>query len=203
MKSDRIALVFVLAGSALWAQSGATANISGNWNITAHSTSFGDTFQIAGQINQSGGSLSGQLSVAGSICAQTATFTGTISANGSITINLNESGQVVVFSGTVSADGNSASGTYSAPSGGCTSGDSGTWVGIRPSIISYPVGSQPYYAGGIAFDGANIWVTNGASNTVTKLLASTGTIVGTYPAGYRPTLTAPLGCRQRPRGAIN
>ena len=37
----------------------------------------------------------------------------------------------------------------------------------------------------ILFDGTNIWVTGG-SNSVTKLLASTGAIVGTYPAGPNP-----------------
>jgi DNA-binding beta-propeller fold protein YncE len=31
----------------------------------------------------------------------------------------------------------------------------------------------------VAFDGTNIWVANTHSNNVTKLLASTGTVVGT------------------------
>jgi streptogramin lyase len=39
---------------------------------------------------------------------------------------------------------------------------------------------------GIAFDGANIWVTNDGSGAVAKLLASTGATVGTYPAGITP-----------------
>jgi DNA-binding beta-propeller fold protein YncE len=38
----------------------------------------------------------------------------------------------------------------------------------------------------VAFDGTNIWVTNGGPGTVTKLLASTGAIVGTYGVGYNP-----------------
>jgi DNA-binding beta-propeller fold protein YncE len=42
------------------------------------------------------------------------------------------------------------------------------------------VGTQPY---GVAFDGTNIWVANGGSNTVTKLTANTGAVVGTYSAG--------------------
>jgi YVTN family beta-propeller protein len=39
---------------------------------------------------------------------------------------------------------------------------------------------------GLAFDGANIWVTNSTSDTVTKLLASTGAALGTYPVGGNP-----------------
>jgi DNA-binding beta-propeller fold protein YncE len=48
---------------------------------------------------------------------------------------------------------------------------------------TYPVGSNPY---GVAFDGSNIWVTNFGSNTVTKLLASGGALVGTYTVGSNP-----------------
>src|SRR5208282_5927204 len=51
------------------------------------------------------------------------------------------------------------------------------------SSITYSVGNTPR---GIAFDGANIWVTNDTNNSVTKLLASTGAVVGTYPVGSFP-----------------
>ena len=44
--------------------------------------------------------------------------------------------------------------------------------------VTYAVGSG---AGGLVFDGTNIWVTGRSS--VTKLLASTGATVGTYPVG--------------------
>jgi DNA-binding beta-propeller fold protein YncE len=40
---------------------------------------------------------------------------------------------------------------------------------------------------GIAFDGANIWVTNWTSNNVTKLRASDGAILGTFAVGSSPT----------------
>jgi len=33
---------------------------------------------------------------------------------------------------------------------------------------------------GIAFDGTNIWVANSGGNTVTKIRASDGSLVGTY-----------------------
>jgi outer membrane lipoprotein-sorting protein len=42
----------------------------------------------------------------------------------------------------------------------------------------FPVGSSPF---GVAFDGANIWVTNSNSNNVTKLRASDGTNLGAFP----------------------
>jgi YVTN family beta-propeller protein len=46
------------------------------------------------------------------------------------------------------------------------------------------VGIQPE---GICFDGANIWVTNNTDNTVTKLKASTGAVLGTYNVGNGPS----------------
>ena len=38
----------------------------------------------------------------------------------------------------------------------------------------------------MAFDGANIWVTNGVGNNVTKLRASDGTNLGTFNVGNTP-----------------
>jgi len=59
---------------------------------------------------------------------------------------------------------------------------------IRAALLqwysaTYPVGSAP---AGVAFDGTNIWVTNSGSGSVTKLLASTGAVVGTYSVGSDP-----------------
>ena len=39
---------------------------------------------------------------------------------------------------------------------------------------------------GIVFDGENFWLTSYCSNTVSKIKASDGTILGTYPAGNGP-----------------
>jgi uncharacterized protein (TIGR03437 family) len=56
--------------------------------------------------------------------------------------------------------------------------------GLRAQTsVTYPGGSSPV---ALAFDGVDIWVANLTGNSVTKLLASTGAIVGTYPAGSRP-----------------
>ena len=53
---------------------------------------------------------------------------------------------------------------------------------------TYVVGTTPI---AVAFEGTNIWVANYASsNTVTKLNASTGTVVGTYGVGSFPIAVA-------------
>jgi len=56
------------------------------------------------------------------------------------------------------------------------------WFPANQSV-SFPVGIVP---DGVAFDGANIWVGNASSNTVTELQAATGAVVGTFPAGIDP-----------------
>jgi len=48
---------------------------------------------------------------------------------------------------------------------------------------SFPVGTNPY---GVAFDGANVWVTNQGSSSVSKLRASDGTVLGTFAVGTLP-----------------
>lgn len=47
----------------------------------------------------------------------------------------------------------------------------------------YPVGAKPVT---LAFDGANIWVANQDSQTVSKLRASDGMALGTFPVGGVP-----------------
>jgi hypothetical protein len=56
------------------------------------------------------------------------------------------------------------------------------WYGANQTT-QFPVGNSPE---GVAFDGANIWVTNVGSNTVTKLRASDGAALGTFSAGGSP-----------------
>jgi DNA-binding beta-propeller fold protein YncE len=48
---------------------------------------------------------------------------------------------------------------------------------------TFNVGDFPY---GVAFDGANIWVANSGSDTVTKLRASDGEVQGTFNVGESP-----------------
>ena len=56
----------------------------------------------------------------------------------------------------------------------CT-GASATAVTSATTVGTYAVGTNPV---GVAFDGTNIWVTNANSGTVTKLLASAGSLNG-------------------------
>src|SRR6266513_1582643 len=54
---------------------------------------------------------------------------------------------------------------------------------------TFTVGSGP---GGLAFDGANMWVANsgcGSGNTVTQLRASNGAVLGTFIVGTSPQST--------------
>ena len=46
------------------------------------------------------------------------------------------------------------------------------------SVLTFSVGKRPT---GMVFDGTNIWVANVLGNSVTKLSASRGAVVGTYP----------------------
>ena len=104
--------------------------LTGYWTFTAQSNVYGFQSSASGQLTQSGNTISGQLSLSGTPCATSAAASGTVSGS-ALSMTLNENGQLVTFSGSVSSDGNSASGTYVAPSGGCTNGDSGTWAGTR------------------------------------------------------------------------
>src|SRR5450631_376212 len=61
------------------------------------------------------------------------------------------------------------------------------WYPTNRVGSSYAVGNLPV---GIAFDGANLWVANEGASTVTKLRASDGSLVGTYPVGQKPVAIA-------------
>jgi hypothetical protein len=55
-----------------------------------------------------------------------------------------------------------------------------TGTGVATYVVATPTA--------IAFDGTNMWITNGGypNPTVTKMLASTGAVLGTYPVGVLP-----------------
>jgi len=57
------------------------------------------------------------------------------------------------------------------------------WYAPNPTT-SFAIGGNTF---GVAFDGASIWVTNNSSNTVSKLQASDGTLLGTFAVGANPT----------------
>ena len=61
------------------------------------------------------------------------------------------------------------------------------WFPVYQSA-SFTTGTNP---DGVAFDGADIWVVNHGSNTVSKLAASTGQVLGTYSSqGSNPEAIA-------------
>ena len=100
-------------------------NVAGTWQVTSQSSLYGINSTANGQISQVGGDLRGMFFLTGTPCATSGNFTGTISGN-TLILNVNESGQIVTLTGIVEADGNSARGSYTAPEGGCTSGDRGS-----------------------------------------------------------------------------
>ena len=52
------------------------------------------------------------------------------------------------------------------------------------NLGNFDVGAASF---GVAFDGANIWVANQGSNTVTKVRASDGANLGNFGVGNHPT----------------
>src|SRR5271156_2010669 len=55
--------------------------------------------------------------------------------------------------------------------------------GHRIAPASFPVGKEPY---GVAFDGTSIWVANFRNDTVSKLRANDGVVLGTFNVGRGP-----------------
>lgn len=61
------------------------------------------------------------------------------------------------------------------------------WYDANNAGNTFAVGTTPHC---VAFDGANIWVTNFGSNNVTELSASGGALIGTYAVGANPSQVA-------------
>jgi hypothetical protein len=100
--------------------------LTGAWQFTATSTAFGLVVTGDGTLQQSGTSVTGEVTLSGTPCATDAALSGSVSGT-AVTFQLQENGQPVNFTGTTNAGFNSMSGSYTAPSGGCTNGDFGTW----------------------------------------------------------------------------
>lgn len=132
-RSSLLALILCLGlpacGGGHTVGGGTTLNLAGNWQATTRSN-FGFSTFLAGTLSQSGNQISGTLTISGSPCAVSGALAGTVSGT-SVNLSLNEGGQSVTIAATASADGNSMTGTYQAPLGGCTNGDSGTFSATR------------------------------------------------------------------------
>jgi uncharacterized protein (TIGR03437 family) len=127
-----------------------------------------------GSLTQNGNSVTAEFIFSGTPCAASASGTGTLSGT-SLTMNLNEGGQIVAFTGTVSSDGNSANGNYQAPQGGCLQGDFGTFTGVRLPAIG---------TGGVV-NGASFGTQSPAAGSIGSLfgtaLASATTAAASLP----------------------
>jgi hypothetical protein len=61
------------------------------------------------------------------------------------------------------------------------------WYQINQTAAEFSVGQQP---AGAAFDGANMWIANSQSGSVTKLRAGDGAALGTFVVGGTPSWMA-------------
>jgi len=122
--------VFLLSSCLNPFNSSEPPNIAGNWSLSVTSSKFGNQITATGTIAQNGSHISGSFSLAGDPCADAAAMSGTLDGN-SINMTLSENGQDVTFTGKVTNNGSSANGPYTAATGGCTNGDTGTWVGNK------------------------------------------------------------------------
>jgi hypothetical protein len=132
-----------LAGCGSSYVSSSTPNIAGNWQFTFKSSANGNTFTGTASLTQSstpvtsqgaGGlerAISGTMNFANDPCATSAPLSGTISGL-NVILSATESGQPVSFTGTVNPAVTAMSGDYSAPGGGCTAGDFGSWTASKP-----------------------------------------------------------------------
>jgi len=157
-------------------QNAQVVNLGGYWQTSTVSALGYDTF-LAGNLTQTGNQISGTLTIYGSPCATSGNLAGTVSGL-NVTMSLTEGLQSVSLAGTVSSAGNSITGTYLAPSGGCTNGDSGTFAATKTSsnagCTPVPPGIVSWWKGeGNALDaeGANPGTVEGG---VTFLLGKVG-----------------------------
>lgn len=130
MRFITIALLVSLLGCGGGSLSSAPPTVNGTWQLVGKSSVFNVTVTGTGTLAQSGKSVTGTLTLSGTPCATTAPLSGTIS-NNAFTFQVTEGTQPVSFTGTLNSSFTSASGTYAAPTGGCTAGDSGTWSATK------------------------------------------------------------------------
>jgi len=108
--------------------SSTTTNVAGTWQLSLQSQTFNTAVTGTAIIQQSGSTLSGTAGLTGAPCATTAALKGSVSGS-TVTFTLTEGSQAVSFQGNV--NGTTITGTYAAPTGGCTAGDTGTWSATK------------------------------------------------------------------------
>jgi hypothetical protein len=165
-------------------QSGTVLNLAGNWQASTSSKLGYNTF-LSGTLTQTGNQISGSMTISGSPCALSGMLSGTVSGS-SVTLSLTEGSQMVSLSGTAAPDGNSMTGTYQAPPGGCTNGDSGTFTATR---IASNSACAPVPPGIVSW-----WQGEGNAQD------ATGTNPGVVQGGVTFGPGARIDCPSRPSG---
>ena len=135
--------VLFLCGCLVGCGSSSAANLTGNWQFTLKSSANGNTYtgtasitQSSGPVDSSGaGSLermvTGTMNFANDPCAMAAPLSGTISGS-NVILTATEGGQTALsLTGSVNAAFTAMSGNYTAPFGGCSSGDFGSWAASK------------------------------------------------------------------------
>jgi len=119
-------LLAVACGGSSASDPNPTASMTGTWIFTASSQSFGSIVSGTANIQQTGDTITGQATLVGTPCANSASISGTVSGK-YVSLQLNENGDIVTITGTMDSAYTYAYGNYSA-SLGCTDGDQGTWT---------------------------------------------------------------------------
>lgn len=125
-----VVLPVLLALFATSCGGGSSTSLAGNWVFFVTSNKFvGGSARGTGVLVQSGNTVTGTLTFNAG-CITTAQLNGTVSGN-TFNFQLNETGRVAFFTGALTAKFLSASGSWTAPQGGCGAGDFGTWGANR------------------------------------------------------------------------
>jgi hypothetical protein len=120
---------FLLSCGGGTSNSGQTVN--GNWQFSGTSTVFfGNTTGGTATLTQNGSSVSGTVSLTGTPCATSGSLSGTVSGS-TFNFTIQEGSQSVSFMGQLNSVFTEATGTYTAPAGGCTNGDQGNWTATK------------------------------------------------------------------------
>jgi hypothetical protein len=134
--------VLLLCGCLAGCGSSSAPNLTGNWQFTVKSSANGNTYTGTASITQSSGPVdslgagglermvTGTMNFANDPCATTAPLSGTISGS-NVILTVTEGGQPVSLTGSVNAAFTAMSGNYTAPAGGCTGGDFGSWAASK------------------------------------------------------------------------
>jgi hypothetical protein len=117
-------------GGSSGSSSSTPANVAGTWSFSSTSAAFGTTYSGTASLQQNGSSLTGTTSLQNDPCGTQPSLAGTVTGS-DVAFNLLEGSQSVAFQGVLS--GSTLSGSYTAPAGGCTNGDHGSWTATRTS----------------------------------------------------------------------